>query len=164
MLMKNFSRHPSLRAGCRSLLAIFVFLCIQISPVNAQNLEKGEDYQFTFKDVAFDVFDMDGMWIDKYKKIVPIQYGGYNYFVCCSSPYLPNPVFYVMRSTDLQQLMWSVDEDGNILEYKETKDILIPGIEIMTPEQRQEYMQLVHAQFTNAVLIISGRVKEQRQQ
>lgn len=163
--MKNvLKRHLSLSAGCKSLLAILLFLCIYISPVNAQTIKEGENQQFTFKDVAFDCFEMDGIWIDNLKKIVTIQYGGYNYFICCSSPYLPDPVFVIMRSTDLQQLTWSVDEYGNILGYKETKDVLIPGLEMMTSDQRKEYMNLAQEQCKNAILIRSGRVKEQRQQ
>lgn len=163
--MKSIFRRPSLCAGCKSLLAILVFLCIYNSPMNAQTtIQEGEEFQFTFKDVAFDAFNMDGMWIDNQKKIVTVQYGGYNYFICCSSPYLPDPVFVVMRSTDLQQLMWKVDEYGNVMEFRESKDIWIPGLELMTADQRLEYLHLAQAQCTNAILITSGRVKEHRQQ
>ena len=164
-MLKNLSRHLSHCAGCKSLLAILFFLCIYNSPVNAQTMiQEGEEFQFTFKDVAFDAYQMDGVWIDSNKKIVTVQYGGYNYFICCSSPYDANPVFIVMRSTDIQQLIWSLDGDGNILGYRETKTDLIPGLELMTPAQRQEYMNIAQAQCKNAILIASGRVKEQRQQ
>lgn len=163
--MKSFFRRPSLCAGCKSLLAILVFLCIYHSPVNAQTMvQEGEEFQFTFKDVAFDAYQMDGMWIDSQKKIVTIQYGGYNYFICCTSPYDANPIFIVMRSTDMQQLIWSLDENGSIVGYRETKPDWVPGLEMMTPAQREEYMSMAQAQCKNAILINSGRVKEQRQQ
>lgn len=163
--MKSIFRRPSLCAGCKSLLAILVFLCIYNSPMNAQTtIQEGEEFQFTFKDVAFDAYQMDGVWIDSNKKIITIQYGGYNYFICCTSPYDANPIFIVMRSTDMQQLIWSLDENGSILGYRETKPDWVPGLEMMTPAQREEYMSMAQAQCKNAILINSGRVKEQRQQ
>ena len=163
-MTRDFS-HPSLRVGCKSLLAILLFMCVYIFPVNSQTtVQDGEDFQFTFQDVAFDAYQMDGVWIDSNKKLITIQYGGYNYFICCSSPYDANPVFIVMRSSDMQQLIWSLDEYGNILGYRESKPDLVPGLEMMTPAQRHEDMNIAQAQCQNAILITSGRVKEVRQQ
>lgn len=165
MKVKNIS-HPSLfKAGCKSLLV--ALFCVVCASVNAQETKKTDEdlIHFSFTDVAYAAFNMEeGIWINSREKVVPIKYNGYNYFICCTSPYATEPIFCVMRSTETQQLIWTMDKYGTITGYTETKDIMSHGLEMMTPSQRESYMQLVHAECVRAIMIQSGTVKEERQQ